>query len=404
MLKTFQHPELDIFLPSEVKIIFSIFGDKIRLVGGCVRDLLLKKTPNDFDFATILQPQEIIKILENNNVKAVPTGLAFGTITAVINNKNFEITTLRKDIENDGRHAVVEFVDDYFFDSQRRDFTINALYLDFTGLVYDYFNGIDDLKNKKVKFIGDANARISEDFLRILRFFRFSCDYANNLDLEGLRACIKHKNEIKFLSKDRIRNEVFKVLLKSKNEAAIKFFQALDESKIAAEIFNTNLDIINFKRIISLEESLNIKLLASLKFFILICKKELNLKEIFYLFNFSNLEKKYFEFLFKNIFQYSSTLDIEDLKLLLVFEKKEFVADFYCLNSLYNYASPNLEYLEFIQNFILKDFPLKGEDLLALGFRGEKIAQAIKKAKLFWVEHDFAPNKSDLIDLLKQLQ
>lgn len=187
-------------LPPEVKKIFKIFtkdGDEIRLVGGSVRDLLLNKKVKDFDFATKLLPEEVIKILEQNKLKAIPTGKKFGTITAVVNGKNFEITTLRKDSETDGRHCKPEFVDDYFLDAARRDFTVNALYLDSSGVIHDYFDGKSDLKNKKIKFIGDANRRIEEDFLRILRFFRFSCEYAEKLDVEGLKACVKQKKKSK---------------------------------------------------------------------------------------------------------------------------------------------------------------------------------------------------------------
>ena len=188
--KNFSHPKLVNNLPQEVKTLFEIFGDDIRLVGGCVRDLLLKKPVNDFDFATKNTPQKTTEILERNKIRAVPTGVKFGTITAVINGQNFEITTLRKDNETDGRHCNPQFVDDYFFDAARRDFTINALYLDSTGLVTDYFDGNSDLKAKKVRFIGDAVKRIEEDYLRILRFFRFSCEYAVELDQKGLAACV----------------------------------------------------------------------------------------------------------------------------------------------------------------------------------------------------------------------
>ncbi len=225
-------------LPNEVKVLFEIFGDEIRLVGGSVRDLLLEKKVNDFDFATRLLPQETTKILEKNKIKAVPTGVKFGTITAVVNGKNFEITTLRKDSETDGRHCSPEFVDDYFLDAARRDFTINALYLDSAGLITDYFDGISDLENKKVKFIGDANKRIEEDFLRILRFFRFSNEYAQDLDIEGLAACVKQKENLKKLSRERIRAEFLKMLMSAKKENLTAVWRVLERQNIAAERFS----------------------------------------------------------------------------------------------------------------------------------------------------------------------
>lgn len=144
--KTFPYPELIKKLPTEVLQLFEVFlkdtklgGDEIRLVGGCVRDMIANLEVKDFDFATKFLPEQVIEILTKNKIHAVPTGIKFGTITAVINKQHFEITTLRKDNQQDGRHCEPEFIDDYFFDAARRDFTMNALYLDNNGLVHDYF-------------------------------------------------------------------------------------------------------------------------------------------------------------------------------------------------------------------------------------------------------------------------
>ena len=223
--------ELGKKFPSEVKKIFSIFGDEIRLVGGSVRDLLLKKKVSDFDFATTYLPQEIEKILKKNKIKSVPTGKKFGTITAVINGKNFEITTLRKDNETDGRRCKPQFVDDFKLDAARRDFTINGLYSDAEGKIHDYFDGISDLKKGKVRFIGDAKKRIEEDFLRILRFFRFSCEYGKSLDQKGLAACISLKKNLKKLSRERIRQEFLKLIASSKKDRLIAIFKSSKKQK-----------------------------------------------------------------------------------------------------------------------------------------------------------------------------
>ena len=249
-------PNLIKNLPPEVKKIFSIFlnqGDEIRLVGGCVRDLLIEKQVNDFDFATKFLPEEIIKILEKNKIQAIPTGVKFGTITAVVNHKNFEITTLRKDSETDGRHCQPEFIDDYFLDAARRDFTINALYLDDKGLVHDYFNGISDLKNQEVKFIGNAQERIEEDFLRVLRFFRFSCNYAKKLDEVGLKACFSKKSGLQKLSRERIRMEFLKLISSSKKAALIEILKQAEELNILSEIFSIKLDIKALEEIFKIE-------------------------------------------------------------------------------------------------------------------------------------------------------
>ncbi|HJD59851.1 MAG TPA: CCA tRNA nucleotidyltransferase, partial [Rickettsia endosymbiont of Omalisus fontisbellaquei] len=164
-------------IPSkEYKKILSLLNEKgqARLIGGCVRDALLGKNSYDIDIATDLIPSEVTNILSKATIKVIPTGLKFGTITAILNNEKFEITTLRKDIECNGRHAKVVFTNDFAEDAARRDFTINALsYCPFKNEIYDYFDGFKDLQQEKVVFIGEALDRIKEDYLRILRFFRF---------------------------------------------------------------------------------------------------------------------------------------------------------------------------------------------------------------------------------------
>lgn len=401
--KTFSHPELVKKFSPEVKKIFTIFGGDIRLVGGSVRDLLLGKKLNDFDFATKFLPQEVIKILQKNKIKAIPTGVKFGTITAVINHKNFEITTLRKDGETDGRHCEPEFVDDYFLDAARRDFTINAFYLDSEGLVTDYFDGISDLKNKKVKFIGDANLRIEEDFLRILRFFRFSCKYAKKLDDEGLAACVKQKENLKKLSRERIRQEFLKLLASEKSENLVAILRVLKSKKIAAEIFSSKLDIEALEQLFELEKLLNFSANLNLKIAVLFLQKKFDLKIFAQEICATNLEKKYLQFM-------SINHDCTDLKRFLTFVEKDLVRDFYLFDLAKNFNSKKIpalkkdlqfKDLQFIENFSLPKFPLNGEDVMQLGFKSDKVGKAIEKAKIFWAENDFKSNKSALINFLK---
>ena len=207
----------DIFT-NEIKFLFGILlngHDEVRLVGGCVRNYILGKKINDYDLATKYRPEELINIFEKNNVKYYKSGIDFGTITAIINGKSFEITTLRKDIKPDGRHTLVEFTDNYEIDAARRDFTINALYCDINYNIYDYFNGISDIKKGILRFIDNPEKRIIEDNLRILRFFRFYSYYSYSLDYKSLKACEKFANKICNLSKERIAKEL-KSLFESK--------------------------------------------------------------------------------------------------------------------------------------------------------------------------------------------
>jgi poly(A) polymerase len=184
-----------------------------RFVGGAVRDLLLGEKPGDLDLATTLQPDEVVRRLEAAGIKAVPTGIEHGTVTAVSSGTVVEVTTLRSDVSTDGRRATVAFTDDWAEDAGRRDFTINALYADpYNGELFDYFGGLDDLKSRTVRFIGDPLQRIAEDHLRILRYFRFHARYGHGSpDPHALEACVDRANDLMALSRERIADELLKL-------------------------------------------------------------------------------------------------------------------------------------------------------------------------------------------------
>jgi poly(A) polymerase len=185
-----------------------------RYVGGAVRDELLGLPVSDVDLATKLRPEEVVKRLEKARIKAVPTGIEHGTVTAVSDGQPVEITSLRRDVSTDGRRATVAFTDDWKEDAARRDFTINALSADpLTGEVYDYFGGLDDLVGRHIRFIGDPLQRIAEDHLRILRFFRFHARFGSGEpDAAALDACTERANDLMALSRERIADELLKLL------------------------------------------------------------------------------------------------------------------------------------------------------------------------------------------------
>jgi poly(A) polymerase len=200
-----------------------------RLVGGAVRDTLVGQPVKDIDLATKLKPEDVMARLEKAGIKVVPTGLAHGTVTAVLASGPVEITTLRRDVDTNGRHATVAFSEDWEEDASRRDFTINALYADLrSGEVFDYFGGVDDLKNGIVRFIGDAFFRIAEDHLRILRYFRFLARFGwAGPNLDSLAACRYRANDLMALSRERIADELLKLLDLPDPSATIKLM--LDE-------------------------------------------------------------------------------------------------------------------------------------------------------------------------------
>ena len=189
-------------------------GKEARFVGGCVRDGLLKIPVQDVDLATPERPEKVITLLEAANIKVVPTGIKHGTVTAVIADKKYEITSLRIDMKTDGRHASVDFTDDWKQDAMRRDFTVNALSACPKGNVYDYVSGLQDLLEGRIRFIGLAEEKIKEDHLRILRYFRFiAANGFKNEDNKTHQICVNNSYLLAHLSGERIRNELFKILV-----------------------------------------------------------------------------------------------------------------------------------------------------------------------------------------------
>jgi len=203
--------------PATQKVMSMLAGGGYQAfaVGGCVRNALLGIAVNDVDIATNAHPQDVLALAKKSGLKAVPTGIEHGTITVVCNNIGFEVTTFRKDIETDGRRAVVAFAETLDEDAHRRDFTVNALYADQAGTVIDPLGGLADITARKIRFIDNASDRIHEDYLRILRFFRFHAWYGNadaGIDADGLAACAELADGIESLSKERIGHEVLKLL------------------------------------------------------------------------------------------------------------------------------------------------------------------------------------------------
>lgn len=195
-------------------LIGALGPDDTRIVGGAVRDTLLGLSVADLDLATRHRPEAVMRRLDSAGIRAVPTGIAHGTVTAVLPGGPVEVTTLRRDVSTDGRHAVVAYSDDWREDAARRDFTINALYADpVTGELFDYFGGLGDLEKRRVRFIGDPLKRIAEDHLRILRFFRFLARFGDAPDAEGLAACIARARDLMALSRERIADELLKLMV-----------------------------------------------------------------------------------------------------------------------------------------------------------------------------------------------
>jgi poly(A) polymerase len=232
-------------------------GIDFRFVGGAVRDGLLGRPVSDIDLATPSKPEAVIQAVEAAGLKVIATGLKHGTVTAIADRRPFEITTLRRDVETDGRHAVVAFTDDWREDAARRDFTMNALYADRDGQVTDFFGGAADALAGHVRFIGDAEARIIEDALRILRFFRFHAHYGQGaLDADGLAAATKLADMIDRLSGERVRVEIFKTLA-ADDPAAV--WQAMIDAGIMAHVVPAAGRVGDLSKIVEFERALGLR-------------------------------------------------------------------------------------------------------------------------------------------------
>jgi len=230
-------------------------GEEARIVGGAVRDWLVgRQGRSDIDIATTALPEEVIRRAKAAGLKPVPTGIEHGTVTVVANGEPFEVTTLREDVETDGRHAKVVFGRDWTHDAARRDFTMNALYLTRTGELVDLVDGEADARAGHVRFIGDADTRIREDYLRILRLFRFHAAFGRGpLDAEALAAAIRNRDGLAQLSRERIRNELMKLLVAPRVAETLAQMQAAD---LLAPVLGGQGDVATFSRLIEIESVL----------------------------------------------------------------------------------------------------------------------------------------------------
>jgi len=393
-----------------IKKIFDIINFQNKtdamLVGGCVRKYLQNESIDDIDIATVLTPSEVIQKFSNSDFEVKKTGIEHGTLTLVKDGQSFEVTTLREDVSTDGRHARVLFTKDWKKDSERRDFTINAIYLDKNGKVFDPQNGFSDLKHKNINFIGDPDKRIKEDYLRILRFIRFSIQYSNfQINEKTLKAIQLNLDGIIKLSKERIYNELKKIL---NLRNFVDIFQSKDLLLIVKLIFPEFRHLDRIKKVrqilgqkfIELDKDIILALLLvdhtdnhnyfSHKYKV---SNEVRSNLNFYAIYFNEIKKnKNFlkKDLKKNIFYHGK----KRMKLLILF--------YYMTLSKFNLLE--------LKNLILKTesislprFPITGKYLLEKGLRsGKKIGQVIKEIEKKWIENDFNLNDEELKSLLKK--
>ncbi len=392
--------KLNLNFPKELrtifKIIFSVEGE-CRLVGGCVRDYLINKTPSDFDIATNLIPEVIIEIFKTAKVKVFPIGIEHGTVLVVLNEFHFEITTLRKDVKCFGRHAEVKFTKDWKEDAARRDFTMNAMSITPSGELYDYFGGQKDLAQKKVKFVGNPTKRINEDYLRILRYLRFLGSFGlSNIDQDSYKASIENIQSLELISKERIKREVIKLLAsKFAKEILIKLNNENILHYIGLSSLTVNSELLH-KIIFKINDPLvNLAILCNLSIIqpenkITLIKNNLQLsnkeyKELNYLTSFNGQK------VFTNFHHY---------KYWYKYGKELYLRFLFVVNTIHKIN----QYEKYLHEVTSRDdfiFPLNGNDLQNLNIEGKAIGDAINKAKKYWHANNNMPSKLELIHYLK---
>ena len=376
---------------------------EIRYVGGCVRKILNKEEADDIDLAVNLNPTEVSEALKKNNIKFYSTGIEHGTITALIEKKKYEITSLREDILTDGRHAKVRFSSDWNKDASRRDFTINAVYADINGNLFDPFDGKKDIENGKVKFIGDPEKRIKEDYLRILRYIRFFLSYSKHEHDEKVISTIrKNLDGVSQISSERLLDE-FRKFFNSKG------FLRLNEDSFSLEIIE--LIFPQFKNI-SVFKSLNnfaLKKINDLDFIfflsILIVDGSDNADYFMYKFNISKKEKKRINFLnnfYSNI--NSKTFTTKNLSKIFYYEGKQSLLDLLYFQ-IFRSKKIDKKIISFIDYFKDKEPPLLPLRAITLMTKynipeGKELGDKLKKIENKWVDNDFKISDSEIQKVL----
>ncbi len=398
----------------EILKIFNILQEgspkkKITMfVGGCVRKYIRNEKVDDIDIATIFSPAEIKSKFEETEVRVIDTGIEHGSLTLLINDKKFEITTLRKDIQTDGRHAEIAFTDDWETDSTRRDFTINSIYMDSKGNFFDPQSGINDLKNNQVKFIGDPEKRISEDYLRIIRFVRFSLQYSKNeISLPAIEAIKTNLNGIKKLSKERILNELYKIfkLTNFDNILNIK-----DLKEIFLLIFPEFINIERLSRISILRNKKIIRFNKKLILTILLVDDSNNYEYFCHKYKVSNEIKKNLKFFFdtlkymnldKNFFKTNLT---KNLYLIGKDKMIELACFFFSINKKIN-INELQKILSHIMETKVPKFPYSGEYLIKNGLsEGKKIGEALNKLEEEWLRNNFSIPEKKLKNIIEKIK
>ena len=378
---------------------------EIRYVGGSIRKIINKEKVDDIDLATNLIPEKVCEILKKNDINFYESGIKHGTITAKINDQKFEITTLREDISTDGRHAEVKFSQDWLADASRRDFTINSIYADFNGNLYDPFNGKKDIENGIIKFIGDPEKRIKEDYLRILRYVRFFLNYSKVDHEQKIIKIIKQNiNGISKISSERLLDELKKIVL---SEGFLKILDDKFCKEIITLVFPQLININVFKN----TNEYTKKIIEQRDFIFLISLMILdtsdNCEYFIYKYNISNEDKKRIRFLSKILFKNfnKDTFKEKNLWKIFYFNGRNYLNDIFNFKLFQNKNLDKkiLKLKKFFETQKVPKFDIKAK-MLVENFKykeGKELGDKLKEIEKFWIENSFKISNEELDKIVK---
>jgi tRNA nucleotidyltransferase/poly(A) polymerase len=372
-----------------------------RFVGGCVRKHLTNDTIDDIDIATILSSEDIKERFSNTDFKVIDTGIKHGTVTLISGQLKLELTTLRKDIRTDGRHAEVEYINDWQLDSERRDFTINAIYLDIHGKIFDPQMGTVDLKNNNVKFIGDPQKRIEEDFLRIIRFVRFKIMYNGKVEPNTNQAVKHNLNGIKKISKERILTELFKIL-------DLKNFIDLNDHEYLREIFS--LIFPEFDKLEKLERLKKIcnhsQLSRDILLAALLIDEENNHEYFAHKYSISNEIKENLNLLAKDLklLKENKNFFDKDLEKNIYLSNKNHLINLNILNFVNNSKYKLRDFSETFKKILqskVHSFPIDGKFLMQHGMKeGSTLGRVLKIIEDEWILNGFKISRKRVKEII----
>ncbi|WCK01445.1 CCA tRNA nucleotidyltransferase [Agrobacterium tumefaciens] len=408
----------DWFAKPALKRIFALLnadGGEVRIVGGAVRNALMDLPVVDVDMATTLTPDVVVARAKAAGIKSVPTGIEHGTVTLVIDGEGYEVTTLRRDVETNGRHAQVAFGTDWQTDAERRDLTINALYADETGEIIDLINGLPDIETGTVRFIGDAATRISEDYLRILRFFRFFAHYGSGRpDADGLRASARAKDKLATLSAERVWSEVKKLLsARDPSRALLWMRQSGVLSEILPETEKWGIDAIH--GLVAAEQALGwavdplLRLAAMVppdrdRLAALAARLRLSKAEAGYLIHWASApaaDPEMKETALDRLLYRQGVEGVKArLKLALAAARADLSAGDVAMQKVARFSI----LLARAEKFRKPGFPLSGADVMAAGVEaGPKVGEVLKSLEEKWIDVNFSLDRAALTARLKNM-